>query len=96
MVAVVVVVVVGAVVWVVRLRHHCETVIKMLGRMVVGLMKLSVLLMMWLRSVYLSGGQILKARAQVGLLEKSWTWGWVGLFVSAVVVAFVVTMWMGH
>jgi hypothetical protein len=32
----------------------------------------------------------------VGLLEKSWTWGWVGSFVSSVVVAFMVAMWMGH
>ena len=62
------------VVWVVervvRSRHHCETVIKRLGRMVAGSTKSSVLLMMTLRSSYLSGGQILKARAQVGSLEK--------------------------
>ena len=54
-------------------RLHCETVINRWGRMVEGSAKSSLLLMMVLRSVYLSRGQILKAIAQVGSFEKSWT-----------------------
>jgi len=84
---------------VVRSRHHCDTVIKRLGRMVAGSTKSSVLFMMTLRSSYLSGGQILKARAQVGSLEKLWTCGWERSFASVVVlvlVVFVVSIYVGH
>ena len=70
-VAVVVVVEVGGVERVAQSRFHCETVIRMFGRTVEGSRKSSVSLMRWFRSVYLSGGQILKAMAQVGLVEKS-------------------------
>jgi len=62
-------------------RFHCETVIRMLGRMVDGSMKSSASLMRRLRSVYLSRGQILKAMAQVGSVEKSCTGAWMELLV---------------
>lgn len=98
-VAVLIVGLVGVVERVVRSRHHCDTVIKRLGRMEAGSTKSSVLLMIMLRSSYLSGGQILKARAQVGSLEKLWTCGWEGLFVlveALVVGVFVVSVYVGH
>jgi len=85
---------------VVRSRHHCETVIKRLGRMVAGSIKSSVLLMRTLRSLYLSGGQMLKAMAQVGSLEKLWTCGWGGLVVSpaveSIMVVFCVSIYVRH
>ena len=98
-VAVVIVGVVWVVEQVVRSRHHCETVIKRFGRMVAGSIKSSVLLMRTLRSLYLSGGQMLKARAQVGSLEKLWTCGWEGSFVlvlALVVGVVVVSIYVGH
>jgi hypothetical protein len=56
--------------------------------------------MRWFRSVYLSGGQILKAMAQVGLLEKSYTWGRMGLLLLLVVLSdvavVVLVRWKGH
>ena len=81
-------------------RFHCETVIRMFGRMVEGSMKSSASLIRWFRSLYLSGGQILKAMAQVGLLEKSYTWGRMGLLLLLVVLSgvavVVLVRWKGH
>ncbi len=52
-------------------KYHWEMVTRMVGTVACGLMSLGKLLMSLLRSAVLEVGQMVNARAQAGLEEKS-------------------------
>ena len=53
-------------------RHHCETVKRIVGRVISGVMSSGESLIRLLSSSVRVAGQMANARAQVGLFEKSW------------------------
>ena len=53
-------------------RHHWETVMRIVGRVISGVMSSGELLIRLLSSAIRVVGQMANARAQVGLFEKSW------------------------